>query len=387
MASNLERRTEMKAKRNVLVGTLVVLAIGLYVQTLPAQAQSGASSSQDERLAKLKKSDPNNVSLAILPVKIWFKHPQISSSLVINVLGGVLESYGMNNLDAIETEFTLPADAAWEQVPRHLAEFLKKNPPKSDYVLYAQYLGDPNAGRGPTEVRFVVTDAMGNLVFADRQTTKDEDFKRTAAADPDPMGCSALVGERLFSLLRWQKHEGEPHGKFARRWAQMSGTPTDEESAAMKQHLEKLRANVKTMQIAVYPTCIGDHHNSDSATRLASLIEKKFNCKATKVDKPVPIQHEQTPNEQKLLWDLARAFRDYLRANPPDSNYAMLAEYFINPSGGQAGAVHFVICDKSAEWVLVDFQNNQHEDFQRISPKSIEDCDKLALERLVKRLK
>jgi hypothetical protein len=60
----------------------------------------------------------------------------------------------------------------------------------------------------------------------------------------------------------------------------------------------------------------------------------------------------------------------------------MLAEYFVNPAGGPVGAVHFVVCEKSGDWVFVDFQNNTHEDFQRIAPKSIEDCDRLAMNAL-----
>ena len=307
------------------------------------------------------------------------------------ILAPVLRSVGhlhlgLGNLDALDVEFAPPADATWEQVPVNLAEFLKKNPPKSEYVLYAQYLGEP--GSGPTEVRFVVTDAAGNLVLTDRQTRQDEDFKRTAAADPDPMGCSALVAERLFSRLGWKKVEAEPHGKFARKWAQMSGTPSDAELASMKQRLEKLKTNVKTTQITIYATCIGEEHSTESAARLASLVAQQLGCKTTKVDKPVSIQHQPTGNEQKLLWDLAREFQDYLRANPADSNYAILAEYFVNPAGGQmAGAVHFIVCEKSGDWVLVDFQNSTHEDFQRIAPKSIEDCDRLAVERLAKRLR
>ena len=363
---------------------LIAIVSVLWAALLPAQAPSEADSAQAERLAKLKKSDPNVVSLALLPVQDEGK----PNRLVADVLGLVAEAYGKNNLDALDVEFTPPADAAWEQVPVHLAEFLKKNPPKSDYVLYAQYLGDPNCGL--TEVRFVVMETAGNLILSDRQTAQDADFKRTAAADPDPMGCSVLVSERLFSRLGWQKSssQAKPPGKFARKWAQMSGTPSDDEQEAMKQRLEKLKASVKTAQIAIYATCIGDGHNVESAVRLAASATQQIGCKAMKVDKQVSFQRQPTSNEQKLLWDLARAFRDYLRANPADSNYAMLAEYFINPAGGQmAGAVHFVVCEKSGDWVLVDFQNNQHEDFQRISPKSVEDCDRLAVERLAKRLK
>ena len=36
--------------------------------------------------------------------------------------------------------------------------------------------------------------------------------------------------------------------------------------------------------------------------------------------------------------------------------------------------------------VIVDFQNNHHEDFQRINPKTLADCDRLVLERLEKHL-
>jgi len=373
-----------------LFAAVLVLWAGLLifgVRPLPAQASSEQNAAQAQRLAKIKKCDPNNVSLVILPVQIWFKHPMITSRIVANVLGGVAESYGMNNLDALDTEFVPPAEAAWEQVPALLAEFLKKNPPKSDYVLYAQYLGDPNIGPKPTEVRFVVTDAAGNLVLSDRQTNKDEDFKRIVSGDPDAMGCSVLAAERLFSRLGWQKVEGEPHGKFARKWAQASGTPNDEEQAAMGQREAKLKADIKTAQIAIYSTCIGEQRNTESAACLASLVVQQVGCKAIKVDKSVSFQRQPTGNEQKLLWDLARAFRDYLRANPADSNYAMLAEYFVNPAGGPVGAVHFVVCEKSGDWVLVDFQNSTHEDFQHISPKSVEDCDRLAVERLAKRLK
>jgi hypothetical protein len=371
-----------------LFAAVLVLWAGLLifgVRPLPAQATSDVNSAKAERLAKLKKSDPNNVSLALLPVQIWFKHPMITSRMVADVLGGVAESYGMNNLDALDTEFVPPAEAAWEQVPVHLAEFLKKNQPKSEYVLYAQYLGNPNGG--PTEIRFVVTDAVGNLVLSDRQTDKDEDFKRIVSGDPDAMGCSVLVAERLFSRLGWQKVEGEPHGKFARKWAQASGIPSDAEQAAMEKSFAKFKTDAKTTQITVYPAFVNERYNAESAAHLASLITQQIGCKTIKTDKQVPFQRQPTGNEQKLLWDLARAFRDYLRANPADSNYAMLAEFFVNPSGGPAGAVHFVICEKSGDWVLIDFQNSTHEDFQRILPKSIEDCDRLAVERLVKRLK
>jgi hypothetical protein len=382
------KENNMKTRRNFIYLICAAILLSCGAGPLAAEASSVSDSAQAQRFAKLKKSDPN-VSLGLLPVQLSARfqrrHPEVTSRMVANVLGLVCESYGMSNLDALEAEFIPPSGASWEGVPGHLSEFLKKNPPKSRYVLYAQYLTDAN--NRPIEVRFMVTDAAGNLVLVDRQTKKDEDFKRTAAADPDPMGCSDLVADRLFARLGWQKVEGEPHGKFARKWAQASGMPSDEEKTVMEKSFNKFKTDIKTSQIAVYSTCVNEGHSSASAAHLASLITGQFGCKTMKVDKDISFQLKPTSNEQKLLWDLARAFRDYLRANPADSDYALLAEYFINPGGGPVGAVHFVVCEKSGAWVIVDFQNNQHADFQRVAPKSIQDCDRLTVERLAKRIK
>ena len=87
-----------------------------------------------------------------------------------------------------------------------------------------------------------------------------------------------------------------------------------------------------------------------------------------------------------MLWDMARAFREYVRQTPPTADYAVYAEYMIDLKQGRAGAVHFAVCDRSGEWVIVDFQNDHHEDFQSIAPKSGDDCDRLLVKRLARRL-
>jgi hypothetical protein len=364
----------------------IVAATMLCVTLPPAKAASDAESAQTGRLADLKKSDPNTVSLAVMPMKFENQLPMLNPGLLADLLGLVLESGGMNNLDALYTEFNPPADMAWEKTPTQLAEFLKNNPVKNKYVLFSQCIGDWTSGP-PSEIRFVVTDAAGNLVLADRQTSKDENFKKMLDADPDPMGFSALVAERFFTLLGWKQNDGEPHGKFARKWAQMSGMPSDEERASMEKSFAKFRANVKTAQIAVYSTFVNQKSDTQSAADLASLIAQQIGCKTMKIDKEVPFQRQPTGNEQKLLWDLARAFRDDLNSNPPDADYAILAEYYVNPDGSQANAVHYIICEKSGGWVLADFQNSTHEDFKKMAPKSIEDCDRFAVRRLAERLK
>ena len=101
---------------------------------------------------------------------------------------------------------------------------------------------------------------------------------------------------------------------------------------------------------------------------------------------------EGSPNELRVVWDTARALRKYLKGNPFNADYALYAEYLIGRKKGQpeqqvVGAVHFFVCNQEGEWVIVDFQNNHHADFQGIDPKSREDCDLLLLQRLKRHLK
>ena len=369
-------------RQSVVIKSALCAALLLSGAATWLHAQPAPDADAAQRLAELKKAGPH-AALVLLPVQVQGQ----PNRKVAEVLGLVTEAYGMDNLDAPDADFAPPADTAWEQIPARLDEFLKQNPPKGDYVLYAQYLGEPKAG--PTEVRFVVVTAAGQTVLVDRQTPNDADFKRTAARDPDPMGCSVLVADRLFSQLGWTKRSGEPKesGKFARKWAEASGTPNEAERAEMDRRAAKLKADLKKAKIAVYPTCIGDTRDAASATRLAALVAQRLGCQAVAAEKPATIQLQPSSNEQKRLWDLARGFRDYVRANPPAAEYALLAEFYINPKGGPAGAVHYVLCEKSGDWVLVDFQNNQWEDFQRIAPKTVEDCERLTLEMLLHKLK
>jgi hypothetical protein len=87
------------------------------------------------------------------------------------------------------------------------------------------------------------------------------------------------------------------------------------------------------------------------------------------------------PNEMQVLWLFARNVREYVRENPADCDYVLFADYWFNPRG-QVWAVHFVVCDRAGDWVIVDLQNSHHKDFQRLEPKTLADCDRLVLKRL-----
>jgi hypothetical protein len=96
----------------------------------------------------------------------------------------------------------------------------------------------------------------------------------------------------------------------------------------------------------------------------------------------LPIEVKPDPNEQKALWTVAQKFREHVRANPPQADYVLYADYIMRPPDGPVGAVHLVVCDREGEWVLVDFQNSHHKDFRKIRPENAEGCGRLAARRM-----
>jgi hypothetical protein len=128
---------------------------------------------------------------------------------------------------------------------------------------------------------------------------------------------------------------------------------------------------------------MGDAANTASSTDLAKMINDAGLCKALPAKESVLLKASQAdPNELKILWDLAREFRDYVKKNPLDADYVLYADYVFNPQQWKQGFVHFIVCDRKGEWVIVDFQNSHQEDYQSIKPISKEGCDKLLVKRL-----
>jgi hypothetical protein len=120
-----------------------------------------------------------------------------------------------------------------------------------------------------------------------------------------------------------------------------------------------------------------------SAGDLAKMINAAGLCRAASTGQTVLLKASLAdPNEMKKLWDLAREFRDYTKQNPLDADYVLYADYIFNPQDWEWGMVHFVVCDRKGEWVIVDMQNSHHPDYQRIKPTSRDGCDKLLVKRL-----
>src|SRR5208283_4882536 len=219
---------------------------------------------------------------------------------------------------------------------------------------------------GLNELRAVVVDHTGAVVWADRQTPQDEAFKKMG--ERDPMTMSVLLVEQLgpqLGLNEATARAAKP-GKMAAIMDQRSGLPPENERAALPERQQAMKLALPGATLLVYPARIGGNKVSvPSATNIVRLLNEAGLCKAVQTEQAVVLKASQAdPNELKTLWNLAREFRDFVRTNPPAADYALYADYVFNPQNVEQGFVHFVVCDRKGEWMIVDMQNSHHPDYQ-----------------------
>jgi hypothetical protein len=300
---------------------------------------------------------------------------------VTEVVGVLLEQQGLRNIELGKTPFT-PADTNWESLAAAVGAFVKTNPITTGYALYAEYNG--NRQTGLNELRAVVVDQTGAVVWTDRQTPQDEAFRNMG--EREPMTMSVLLVERLGPQLGLNEATAKAAkpGKLAAILDQRSGLPPENERAALPERQQAMKQALPGVTLLVYPARIGGKTVSvPSATNVVQLLNQAGLCKAVRADQIILLKASQAdPNELKSLWDLAREFRDFVRAHPPATDYALYADYVFNPQNPEQGFVHFVVCDRKGEWVIVDLQNSHQPDYQSIGIISRDRCDQLLVKRL-----
>jgi hypothetical protein len=353
------------------VGLLIVNCLGT---ALGQEATKPVAPAMVQKAVDEFKAAGKDASLTVLPANLGGS----PSKQVGEVLGMLLERAGMQNLELGTAEFRPPEKADMTQMAKALAEFVQANPVATNYVLFAEFLG--SHATGVTEVRGVIVNRQGQLVWEDRQTPEDADFKRVKPREP--MDCCVLLVERLQPVLKLDDptRDDAPRGKLAERWQQKTGVPDEAEQKALKERQEAFKKAAPTATVLIYPAHAGDQMSSKNATHLAQMINEAKLLKATAAAQGPQLEVKPDMNEQKMLWGMARAFSAEVQAHPPESDYVLYADYLMGKNA--VGGVHFAICDSKGQLVIVDFQNSHWDDFKAINPKSAEDCDRLVLKRL-----
>jgi hypothetical protein len=363
-----------------IVLTILLSVLGLGCVQGAAQTPS-VSPEQQQRLDLMKSSGPGG-SLTILPVRLGGN----PIDRVTEAVGWLLEQKGLQNIELGKSAFDPGNQADLERVAVSLGEFVKKNPITTAYALFAEF----NGKRGIDELRAVILDKSGGLVWSGRLTPQDSIWKKIAG-DGDPLACCAVLTESVapqFGLNEETAHAAKP-GKMAEIMSGRSGVPPEAETKPLPERQKAMKALGKKATLVVFPARIGGSAvNASSAADVAKAINEAGLCTATAAKDSVLLKSPLTdPNEMKKLWDLAREFKEYAKKNPVDADYVLYADYIFSPQNWEHGMVHCVVCDRQGEWVIVDMQNSHHPDYQSVKPTSREACDKLLVKRLESYLK
>ncbi len=158
---------------------MALLALGVCRFSIADEPQAGMGPEQRQRLELMKAKGPD-ASLTILPVRLAGK----PWDRLTEVVGVLLEKQGLSNIELGKTAFT-PADTNWESLAPGVGAFVKTNPITTGYALYAEYNGSRQTGLN--ELRAVVVDQTGAVVWTDRQTPQDEAFKKLEDREPMTM--------------------------------------------------------------------------------------------------------------------------------------------------------------------------------------------------------
>jgi hypothetical protein len=350
------------------------IVLSLAFSGLAFQVQAGT----DERLEALQASG-TKASLTVYPVVLGERPiPQVGA-----VVGVMMEKAGLEDVGAEETVFQPSEGASLDEIVGAFGRFVKEQGIDRQYALYAQFLGTHSEGF--TEVSAVLVDSDGNPVWIDRQVPGDADFDRIGPENP--MSCCVLLTERLTGAMKLPEpapEVAEKPGKLEQQMRRKSGIPEKAEFKEMDERVELLASRLSDSRVVIYPVRLAGQLSRDNAERLAELIEKSGAGRVSVAPEELPIEVARDMNEQKVLWSLARGFQNHVRQHPPDADYVLYADYLMARPEGPVGAVHFVLCDREGDWVIVDFQNSHHKDFRKIDPKSADDCDRLAAKRFSK---
>ena len=301
---------------------------------------------------------------------------------VIDNLGLLLEEKGYDKFEMTDTAFRFPTEeAARKERAVAFGKFVSELDLKTDYALCTEFT--LHLEKSFQEVYTVIVDTKGGIVWKDSQRMGDPEFDKDFPGTP--LKCCELVCRRLtpvMSLDKLPKKELAEDKKRALAKIRETDPPDQSEFEAIKKRLKVMKKAGASARVIIYPTRVGgDHTDQTSAMRLSELLNEARLCQATVAKTGPVLKGEGWPNEAKVLWLFAHAARKYARQHPVDSDYVLFADYWVTPHK-VIWAVHFVVCDRASDWVIVDLQNSHHEDFQRINPWTLADCDRLVLERL-----
>jgi hypothetical protein len=331
--------------------------------------------SQESRETAETVSPASRPSLTVFPI-VMAGAPSIDAA---NAVGTLIERGGLEDVRVHADAFRPDGAADLATQATAFGAFVATKALSTDHALFAAFIGSPK--EGVKEIRGVIVDRKGTVSWRESLKTGDRAFDE--ARPNHPMDCAVLLVARLRAPLGIKdplRATAKP-GKLAAKIEGEIGMPSKDERAAMASRVAKLKAAGGKAALKVYPPRIGGDWSVEAARSLAKLITDRGLMVATAAETAVRFETLPGPNEQRTLWSGARSIREAVAQLPPSPDYRLFLDCIVAP-GAASGAVHTYLVSPEGELVVVDFQNDHHDDFAKVAPRSVEGCCELAAIRL-----
>lgn len=170
-------------------------AVGVETFGMPPENERTPLSERQKEMKEAK----SKASLIVLPVRMGGTTMDEASAAN---LAKMINAAGLYKAVASKQPVLLKGSNAWDALGGMtftFRDYVRKNPVDADYVLYADYVFDPQDWeRG--FVHFTVCDRKGEWVIADMQSSRHPDYQSIKPTSSE--GCDKLLIKRLGGYLR-----------------------------------------------------------------------------------------------------------------------------------------------------------------------------------------
>ncbi|MGE0480383.1 MAG: hypothetical protein AB7Q17_07920 [Phycisphaerae bacterium] len=153
---------------------------------------------------------------------------------------------------------------------------------------------------------------------------------------------------------------------------------------------QRFLASLGDTSITVYPAYVrvgrSARFDAGSADRIAAFLRDEKLADVTRSDAQPDLDRGWHRNQSAMWRESCDAFAEFVQANPPQTEYALIAEYLKGAEQGAAGGVHVYVLTREGAQAFGMLLNSHHQVFRDVTPSTPDECTTAAIRELKRRL-
>lgn len=153
---------------------------------------------------------------------------------------------------------------------------------------------------------------------------------------------------------------------------------------------QRFLAALGDTSITVYPAYVrigrSGHYDAGCADRIAAFLRDAKLADVTRSDAQPDLDRGWHSNQARMWRESCDAFAEFVKANPPPTDYALIAEYLKGAEQGVAGGVHVYVVTREGAEAFGVLLNSHHKTFRDVNPSTPDECTTAAIREVKRRL-